>query len=81
MCVMGSTPIGSLLAGVIAARMGTPATLLIGGLFCLAGALVFMRKLPALRKIIRPIYIEKGILSEVALGLQSATQWPKPPVG
>jgi len=81
MCVMGAIPIGSLLAGAVAARLGTPETLLIGGIVCLAGALIFMRKLPVLRKIIRPIYVEKGVLSEVALGLQSATQWPKPPVG
>jgi len=81
MCVMGAIPIGSLLAGTVAARLGTPETLLIGGIVCLAGALLFMRKLPALRKIIRPIYVEKGVPSEVAWGLQSATQLPKPPVG
>jgi MFS family permease len=81
MGVMGTTPIGSLLAGTIASRLGTPQTLLIGGFCCLAGALLFMRKLPAIRKIIRPIYIEKGIVSEVAFGLQAASQWPRPPAG
>jgi MFS family permease len=81
MCVMGTIPIGSLLAGAVASRLGTPETILIGGIFCSLGALVFMSKLPALRKIIRPIYVEKGVLSEVAWGLQSATQLPKPPVG
>lgn len=81
MCVMGTTPIGSLLGGAVADRLGTPGTLLIGGSCCLVGALLFMRKLPAIREIIRPIYIEKGIISEVAIGLQAATQWPKPPVG
>ena len=81
MCVMGCVPIGSLLAGTVGARLGTPETLLIGGVVCLGSALIFMRKLPALRAVIRPIYAEKGIVSEVALGLQSATQWPKPPVG
>ena len=29
-----------------------------------------MRKLPAVRKIVRPIYVKKGILPEVAEGLQ-----------
>jgi MFS family permease len=81
MCVMGSVPIGSLLAGTVAARLGTPETFLIGGTACLASALLFMRQLPVLRKIVRPIYVEKGVLSEVALGLESATQLPKPPVG
>jgi MFS family permease len=81
MGVMGTTPIGSLLAGAAAARLGTPETLIIGGGCCLAGALLFTLKLRAIREIMRPIYIEKGIISEVALGLQAAAQWPKPPAG
>jgi MFS family permease len=81
MCVMGTTPIGSLLSGAVADRLGTPETLLIGAGCCLAGALLFMRKLPAIREIIRSIYIDKGIISEVAFGLQAATQWPRPPAG
>ncbi len=81
MCVMGMAPFGSLLAGAAANRIGTPQTLLIGGSCCLVSALIFLKKLPLLRKIIRPIYIEKGVISEVALGLQSATQVPRPPAG
>ena len=81
MCVMGTTPIGSLLAGVVANRLGAPQTLLIGGICCLAGAVLFMRKLPALRESIRPIYIEKGVISEAAFGLQAATRWSRPPAG
>ncbi|MFZ5569379.1 MAG: MFS transporter [Thermodesulfobacteriota bacterium] len=81
MCVMGTAPFGSLLAGMTAERIGAPRTLLIGGVFCLAGAVWFLKKLPELREIIRPIYVEKGIISEVALGLQSAVQLPRPPVG
>ncbi len=81
MCVMGTTPLGSFLAGAVANRIGTPETLVIGGSCCLACSIIFMRKLPALRAVIRPIYVEKGILSEVALGLESAVQWPRPPAG
>jgi MFS family permease len=81
MGVMGTTPIGSLLAGVAAGRLGTPETLIIGGGCCLAGALLFTFKLQTIRQIIRPIYIEKGVIAEVALGLQAAAQWPKPPAG
>jgi MFS family permease len=73
MCVMGTTPIGSLLSGAVADRLGTPETLLIGAGCCLAGALLFTRKLPAIREIIRSIYTEKGIISEVAIGLQTTT--------
>lgn len=32
-------------------------------------------------ELIRPIYVQKGIISEVALGLQAATHLPKPPGG
>jgi MFS family permease len=81
MCVMGTAPIGSLLAGAVAERLGTPQTLLIGGCCCLLGALVFALKLRVIRKVIHPIYVEKGIISEVARGLQAAAQWPKPPAG
>lgn len=81
MCVMGTAPFGSLLAGAVAERLGTPQTLLIGGSCCLVGALVFTLKLRVIRRVIHPIYIEKGIISEVARGLQAASQWPKPPAG
>ena len=47
-------------------------TVLIGGLFCVAGAIVFHRTLPALRKLVEPIYILRGILPEVAVGIRDA---------
>jgi hypothetical protein len=37
---------------------------LIGGICCVAGALLFARKLPLLRSLSRPIYISKGIIPE-----------------
>jgi len=49
MAFMGTAPLGSLLAGVIADRYGAPIALLAGGLSCIAGALVFARQLPQLR--------------------------------
>ena len=64
MAVMGTVPFGSLLAGTLAHTIGAPQTVLIGGLCCLAGALLFERKLPLLRSLIRPIYVSKGIISE-----------------
>jgi len=45
---MGMGPFGSLLAGSIAAHLGVSATILMGGLFCLAGAGVFAYRLPSL---------------------------------
>ncbi|MEI8176253.1 MAG: MFS transporter [Candidatus Omnitrophota bacterium] len=74
MAFMGMTPFGSLLAGMLAHRIGAPHTLLIGGISCVVGALFFAYYLPAIRKEMRPIYIKKGIIPEVADGLQSAAQ-------
>jgi hypothetical protein len=55
------TPL-SLLAGVVAARIGTPGAILIGGLPCIAGGFLFLRELPRLRAVVRPIYVRLGIL-------------------
>ncbi len=70
---VGMAPFGSLLAGTAASVIGAPWTLSIGGVACLAGAGVFARKLPQLREMIRPVYVTKGILPEIATGIQSAT--------
>ena len=64
MAIMGMTPFGSLLAGVLASHIGAPRTLLLGGLGCLAAALWFTLLLPKLRERVRPIYVEMGILPE-----------------
>ena len=73
MAFIGMAPFGSLLAGVIASRVGAPATVAGGGALCVLGALTFRSKLPALREHIIPIYVERGILPEVARGLGDAT--------
>jgi MFS family permease len=72
MAFMGTAPFGSLLAGALAARVGAPRTILLGGCACIAGALVFARELPRLRALVRPIYVERGILPEIAHGLSTA---------
>lgn len=74
MALMGTVPFGSLLAGWMAKVLGTPWTMFIGGAVCLMGALVFYRKLPALRKIARPVYVRMGIIPEVAEGLRNASE-------
>jgi len=71
MAFMGMVPLGSLLAGVLAHLIGAPLMVIFGGCCCIAGAVVFSRKLPALRVLVHPIYIKKGIIPEVADGLQS----------
>jgi hypothetical protein len=59
---MGMVPFGSLFAGSVAHRIGAPATVAIGGVACIVGSIAFARKLPSIRKMVRPIYIEKGII-------------------
>ena len=62
MAFLGTAPIGSLVAGVVASRIGVQMTILLGGLACVAGASWFALRLPKLRAMIRPIYIERGII-------------------
>ena len=64
MAFMGMVPFGSLLAGSLANSLGAPQTVMIGGIACILGSVVFAKELPTLRKIVRPIYVEKGILPE-----------------
>jgi MFS family permease len=79
MAFMGTAPFGSLLAGVVAERIGAPHTLLFGGIGCILGALWFARSLPALRRDVRPIYVKIGILPEMAAGIQQSTELSIPP--
>lgn len=50
MAFVGTLPLGSLYAGWLADRVGAPATVMIGGVVALAAALLFGRRLPALRR-------------------------------
>lgn len=74
MAVMGIAPFGSLLAGSLAKIIGTPFTILIGGFTTIMGSLFFLRKLPELRELVRPIYVKMGIIPEVASGIQTASE-------
>jgi len=79
MAFMGTAPFGSLLAGGLASSLGAPNTLIIGGISCVLGAVVFASKLPELRKLARPIYVRLGIISEMASGIRTATELTVPP--
>jgi len=63
--VMGMSPFGNLLAGVLANKIGAPNTVLISGAFCILGAIVFSTRIPLFRKIVHPIYIKKGIMQGI----------------
>lgn len=79
MAFMGMAPFGSLLAGALANRIGAPDTLLLGGALCIAGAAWFATRLPQIRKLVRPIYQQLGIIPELATGIQTASALTTPP--
>ncbi len=76
MAFMGMAPFGSLLAGTLAHAIppmpiwfvgGTPLsgaqwTVLLNGVVVVLGAAWFVTRLPALRRVVRPIYQEMGII-------------------
>jgi len=64
MAFRGMVPFGSLLAGIMANRLGAPLTLMIGGGCCVVGSVFFARNLPAMRDMVRPIYRRMGIFSD-----------------
>ena len=59
---LGTAPIGSLLAGALAARAGTPITILVGAVGCVAAGIWFATQRRGLAEFVRPIYVEQGIL-------------------
>ena len=74
MAIMGTAPFGSLIAGSLARAIGTPLTMLTGGLCCIIGSFVFYRKLPELKRIVRPVYVKMGLIPEVISGIQTASE-------
>ncbi|HTX88269.1 MAG TPA: MFS transporter [Bacteroidales bacterium] len=80
MAFMGTAPFGSFLAGASARFIGAPATLMIGGILCLLGALAFRSRLPLMRSQVRPLFVKLGYIpEEMASGIQSATDLTVPP--
>ena len=63
MAFLGTAPIGSLLAGVVAEHIGSENTILAGGIGCVLAGGWFAWRLPRLRDLVRPIYVERGILA------------------
>jgi MFS family permease len=59
---VGMAPFGSLLSGALAHAIGAPRTVMFSGACCIAGAVWFFSRLKSIRKLIRPIYINLGIL-------------------
>jgi MFS family permease len=74
---LGMAPFGNLLAGLSARHFGggiqgASQTVMLAGVVVIVAALFFAAMLPSIRKIVRPIYVQKGIIGEVATGLGNA---------
>jgi MFS family permease len=73
MAFIGMAPFGSIWAGALAERIGAPATIRLGGALLIVSAAFFARAVPRLREQVRPIYVTRGILPDVAAGLGQAS--------
>ncbi|MGC2300207.1 MAG: MFS transporter [Acidobacteriaceae bacterium] len=67
---MGMAPFGSLLAGSLAHWIGAPRTVMFTGSCCIAGGLWFWSRLPAIRREMRPIYEQLGIIAPIPQPVQ-----------
>ena len=64
MAFVGMAPFGSLLAGGLAHWIGAPRTVMFTGACCLLGCGWFTLQLPEVRKVMRPIYQEMGLIHD-----------------
>ncbi|NLE64469.1 MAG: MFS transporter [Elusimicrobia bacterium] len=63
-CFLGVVPLGSLMAGVGGEVLGPRGTLLVSGGISIVAAFLYRTQLKRIRKIIRPVYVERGLLPE-----------------
>jgi hypothetical protein len=61
MTFMGMAPLGALLAGSLAHKLGAPMTVGIGGVVAIMGAGLFGLKLPALRPAAREMIVAQQV--------------------
>lgn len=59
---VGMAPFGSLLAGGLAHAIGAPRTVMASGVACIVGAAWFWSRMKAIRKEMRPVYEQLGII-------------------
>jgi MFS family permease len=60
----GGAPVGALLEGALANKIGAIHTFALAGALCIASALAFAAALPRLRRLSRPLYVRLGLLDE-----------------
>ncbi len=70
MMFMGMAPLGALVAGALAERLGAPAAIALGGGVCIAGALAFRSALPRIRAEARRLILEQRAAGDPAVALR-----------
>ncbi len=74
MAFIGTSPLGSILAGSVAHKIGAPHTLMLSGILCILAGVGLWRLLPAIRRMVHPVFVRKGIIPQVARGIGIASQ-------
>jgi MFS family permease len=74
MAILGTAPIGSLLAGLVADRVGAPIAIRLGGVLVIVSGIWFAYELPSLRAVVRAIYIERGIITVPAVDVDTGSK-------
>jgi len=74
MAFVGMAPFGSLLAGALAHAIGAPRTVILSGIACIAGSLVFWSQLKSIRREMRPIYERLGIIPQANLVAEESAE-------
>ena len=64
MAFVGMAPFGSLLAGALAHLLGAPYTVMLTGAACIGGAAWYTTELPKIRRVMKPIYQEMGLMRD-----------------
>jgi len=75
MAFMGMAPFGSLIAGSLAGLIGTPYSVLTGGVFCVLGAFVFSKNILSAKDMKRPP--EEEITVEMEKGIEASEEVTK----
>ena len=68
----GFAPFGSIAAGSLTEIFGPKLVVFACGCITILGALIFTLGLPRISKIVHHVYVRKGIIPEIAIGLQDA---------
>ena len=76
LAILGTAPLGSLAVGMIADRIGAPATVILEGVACLLIAAWFSRRLDGFHAAVHPIYVRMGLMPEAGLTDAAAPMAP-----